>query len=49
MTNTQKSKSFNYVKNQVLLGNFNAADLAVLVTRNIITDAERTDLLDLIK
>lgn len=45
----QKSKLFNYVKNQVILGNFNADDLVVLVTRNVITDIERTELLELIK
>lgn len=49
MTNVQKSKAFTYVKNQVLLGNFDADNLTVLVSRNIITDAERTELLDLIK
>lgn len=45
----QKSKLFNYVKNQVLLGQFNASELTVLVGRNVITDAERTELLPLIK
>ena len=45
----QKSKLFTYVKNQVILGAFDADDLKVLVNRNIITDAERTELLPLIK
>lgn len=45
----QKSKLFNYVKNQVILGNFDAEELKVLVSRNVITDAERTELLPLIK
>lgn len=49
MTNTPKSKSFTYVKNQVLLGNFDVADLTVLVSRNIITDKERTELVTFIK
>lgn len=44
-----KSKLFNYVKNQVILGNFDAEDLKVLVSRNIITDDERIELLPLIK
>lgn len=43
------SKSFKYVKNQVLLGNFNADELLVLVERKVITDDERLDLLPLIK
>lgn len=41
----QKSKLFNYVKNQVLLGNFNAEELTILVGRNIITSEERDELL----
>ena len=49
MTSTPKSKAYDYVKNQVLLGNFDADDLAVLVTRNVITEAERLELLPLIK
>lgn len=45
----RKSKLFYYVKNQVIFGAFDADDLKVLVSRNVITDAERTELLPLIK
>lgn len=45
----QKSKLFNYVKNQVILGAFDANDLTVLVTRRVITDDERSELIALIK
>lgn len=44
-----KSNLLDYVKNQVLLGNFNADELSVLVSRNVITVDERIELIVLIK
>lgn len=42
------SPSFNYVKNQVLLGKFSKEDLITLQNRGIITEAERLELETLI-
>jgi len=44
----QKSKLFNYVKNQVILENFNSQDLVILATRNVISDTELEELLSMI-
>lgn len=39
-----QSNLYNYVKNQVLIGNFDKSDLATLVQRSIITDRELEEL-----
>lgn len=41
------SRLYNYVKNQYLLGGFSATDLETLVTRGVIADAERLEILAL--
>lgn len=43
------NKNFNYVKNQVILGNFNTEDLLTLVARNIISEEERLQLFPILK
>lgn len=43
----EHSKLFSYVKNQYLMGNFSDSDLSVLVSRGIIREDERLELLAL--
>lgn len=43
------SRLYTYVKNQYLLGGFSASDLEILVSRGVITDAERLEILSLKK
>lgn len=44
-----KSKAYTYIKNQVILGNFTADELFILVTRNVISESERLELTALLK
>lgn len=44
-----QSKAYTYVKNQVILGNFTADELVILVARNVISESERADLTALLK
>lgn len=43
----EQSALFNYVKNQYLLGAFTESNLIVLVTRGIVTDDERVQIVSL--
>lgn len=43
------SRLYTYVKNQYLLGGFSASDLEILVSRGVITEAERLEILALKK
>ena len=48
MTNVQ-SPLYQYIKNQVIMGNFSASDLVVLQSRGYLTENERIELTQLIK
>lgn len=40
------SPAYNYVRNQYLLGKLSQTDLTVLANRNVITEDERTKIIE---